>query len=746
MNKASNIIKAVTCLIATIALWSAADAANQAVVNYLDNFENGNSQTVRIGNIDSLTIDLEHAQFHLGPGEMTLLDFGWDRPSAIVFRGKMSFSYTPPDEIERYQLDRLAGEDKFNHKLDTLCIFFNDSKLLPIDYSTWQTSAVAKDIWKQFQSAQEHAFSNIGMYLPNRLMGGLLPNANTTFFYADFYVKNKGRYAYRVDTGRVDTHRFYKLIMINGRETSDVLSCVTPDPWLTSERNIIPIDITHYDITSDITSAGDMTVRCKIQYNTLISDVGFLYFDWYKNNRVISATDSDGEPLLVIENNEPFKVLVNQQLESGFGVVLNKPLVAGESDYIDIEYDCNCLYNSESFFYVYGNTTWYPMNVIRDPAKFTLIYNYPDLYTLVSCGGKAAEGTSHSGETNYWYQDYPVCNISFNIGRYYPVKLAFADLPPIDLYTHSPIEVAHVGADMVNSLAYFTDLFGQCPFPVIKVADILEGTPGSSPGLENIRLASFMRNSTEGPYRMANQWWKHTLQWECDRDVWITEGLANYCSFMYYEKSSQRDLVGESYMNEWRKFIFYGQGAGSEGTKAGPMTLGTRLNSSRSKDYAAVVGYKSAYVFHMLRYMLHDFKTDSDSIFINILKNLLVEYSDQPITTKYLQSSLEEYLGDMSWFFDQWVYGVDIPSYKFSYDTKQNEDGKYVVTCHVVQKDVPDNFMMVMPVTVFFDDDKYVFLRIRINKPEDDINLPALPLKPKKIEFNSFGAVLCKVS
>jgi hypothetical protein len=81
MNKSSIIIKAAICLIATIVLWHTADAANQAVVNYLDSFENGNSQIVRTGNIDSLTIDLEHAQFRLGPGEMTLLDFGWERPS-----------------------------------------------------------------------------------------------------------------------------------------------------------------------------------------------------------------------------------------------------------------------------------------------------------------------------------------------------------------------------------------------------------------------------------------------------------------------------------------------------------------------------------------------------------------------------------------------------------------------------------------------------------------------------------------
>jgi hypothetical protein len=721
-------------------------AANRAVLDYLNNFENGNTQNVRTGAIDSLTLNLGQTKFRFGAGEITLFDFGWQRPSALIFRGKMNFRYTPVDEIERYQLDRLAGEEIFDHKLDSLCVFFNDSGLLPAAFESFASAPVDKSIWNQFRSACEHAFGNVGIYLPNRLMGGLLSDSNTTFFYADFYVRNKGRYAYRIDPGRVEAETFYKLIMANGRETADILGCVTPEPVLLSERGVIPIDITHYDLTSDIESSGDMTVHCKIQFTPLITGVGFLYFDWYKYNRVISASDSDGEPLIVIENNEPLKILANQQLESGFGVVLNKPLVAGKDDYIDIEYECNCLYNSASFFYVSGNTEWYPMNVIRDPANFTLAYNYPSLYTLISCGGRAGIKPSNFGDICYWYQDYPVCNVSFDIGRYIPMKLAFDDLPPIDIYTHSPIEVRDVGVDMVNSLAYFTDLFGHCPFPVIRVADIVGGTPGSSPGLETINLTAFMNNSTEGPYRMANQWWKHTLRRECDRDVWIAEGLANYCSFMYFEKSSRRDLVEGSYMDEWRKLVFYGQGAGSEGTKAGPVILGKRLNNSKSKDYAAVAGYKSAYIFHMLRYMLHDFKTDSDSLFINLLNDLLVEYSDKPITTESLQELFEQDLGDMSWFFDQWVYGTDIPKHKFSYDTEQNEDGKYQVTCRVSQKDVPDGFMMVIPIKVIFDDDKLAYLRIRVDKPENEMNLPALPLKPKRIEFNTAGAVLCKVN
>jgi hypothetical protein len=450
--------------------------------------------------------------------------------------------------------------------------------------------------------------------------------------------------------------------------------------------------------------------------------------------------------LIFIEKREPFKVLVNQHLESGFGVVLNNPLTTGGSDFIDFEYECGCLYNWLGFFYVSGNTSWYPMNIIRDPATFHLSYIYPVDYRVVSSGENISKELTSTGVKSAWLLNYPSCGVSFNIGKYYDVRLFFENLLPIEVFTHMPINIPEIGADMLNSLAYFSDLFGVCPFEIIKVADAPGGSRGSSPGLENLNWDDLIRGTKEGPKRMANQWWIHTLRHESYKDEWIVEGLSNYCSFMYFEKSKQRYLVDDGFMKDWRKMIFYGKGAGSKGSQAGPMILGKRLNSSKSKDYDAVVGRKSAYIFHMLRYLLHDYKTDSDDAFIAFLRDLLDKYRDRPITTAGLQTLLEEHTQtDMTWFFDQWVYGIDIPTYTFSYDTENTPDGQFQVTCHVKQEDVPDDFKMVVPMTVVFEGNQFAHLKYWIDQPEMDIQLPPLPMKPKKIDFNTYDAVLCRV-
>jgi len=98
----------------------------------------------------------------------------------------------------------------------------------------------------------------------------------------------------------------------------------------------------------------------------------------------------------------------------------------------------------------------------------------------------------------------------------------------------------------------------------------------------------------------------------------------------------------------------------------------------------------------------------------------------------------------MSWFFNQWVYGTDIPKYRFSFNAEKTREGKYKVKCCVQQSDVPDNFKMIVPLTVIFDDDRYIHFKIWVDKPEEIIELPLLPYEPKKIIFNTYDAVLAR--
>ena len=61
----------------------------------------------------------------------------------------------------------------------------------------------------------------------------------------------------------------------------------------------------------------------------------------------------------------------------------------------------------------------------------------------------------------------------------------------------------------------------------------------------------------------------------------------------------------------------------------------------------------------------------------------------------------------------------------------------------VEQSGVPEGFRMPVPVLIEFGKDQYAFIRVNVDKSSNILRGP-VPQKPKKVEFNVFGSVLCR--
>jgi hypothetical protein len=57
--------------------------------------------------------------------------------------------------------------------------------------------------------------------------------------------------------------------------------------------------------------------------------------------------------------------------------------------------------------------------------------------------------------------------------------------------------------------------------------------------------------------------------------------------------------------------------------------------------------------------------------------------------------------GKMDWFFDEWVYGTDVPAYKLEYSIDKS-DGKVALHGAITQSGVSDNFVMHVPLYLDF--------------------------------------------
>ena len=148
----------------------------------------------------------------------------------------------------------------------------------------------------------------------------------------------------------------------------------------------------------------------------------------------------------------------------------------------------------------------------------------------------------------------------------------------------------------------------------------------------------------------------------------------------------------------------------------------------------------------MLRNMLIDFTTMSEDAFFAMMRDFYETYRGRDASTRDFQEIVEKYTGmDMTWFFDQWVYRSDVPTYDFSYEIIEDSDGTYLARGRVVTEDVPDDFRMYVPLEIEIDDDLRAYVRLLIDMPDYEFTLPGLPGKPKKLRLNPFESVLAKV-
>jgi aminopeptidase N len=181
------------------------------------------------------------------------------------------------------------------------------------------------------------------------------------------------------------------------------------------------------------------------------------------------------------------------------------------------------------------------------------------------------------------------------------------------------------------------------------------------------------------------------------------------------------------------------------GSKSGPIWLGYRLSSSKSPlDYYILVYEKGAYILHMLRMMMMDYKNNSSENFFVMIRDFIKTYSWKNATTEGFRSIVEKHMrADMKWFFDQWVYGTDIPTYKFKWHTEPGKEGKVDLVMEVEQSGVPDGFKMPVPFLIDFGKKRYAVIRRLVDSPSNTFKVFGLPDKPKKVEFNFNGSALC---
>jgi aminopeptidase N len=150
---------------------------------------------------------------------------------------------------------------------------------------------------------------------------------------------------------------------------------------------------------------------------------------------------------------------------------------------------------------------------------------------------------------------------------------------------------------------------------------------------------------------------------------------------------------------------------------------------------------------HMLRMLMLDLKTINEDRFTETMQDFYRSYQGKRASTEDFRRVVERHVGtDMGWFFDQWVYGTALPTYRVATRTDRlAADGQYRVRLQVQQEGVPETFLMYVPVTVDLGKDRVARVRVKVTGARSEITLPPMPAEPKAVRFNDLEAVLAEV-
>lgn len=575
------------------------------------------------------------------------------------------------------------------------------------------------------------------------------------------------------------------------------------------------VTVRSYKIRTEVLPPKQIQAKASLECEVTGSGARTLMFELSRFLQVDSVA-LDGQPVEFIHNPALEGTQLARQGNDVVAVILPRTARAGERFELQFVYGGEVLAEAGSgLLYVGARGTWYP-NRGLEMANFDLEFSYPPGWTLVATGKPAqvVEGESSAegpGEQRArWISDRPIPLAGFNLGKYReatthageipvetyatvgvekdfpspsievvePTHIDAIPRPPQVVIPSLPSPAQHeviVGERAAQAIEYFAARFG--PFPYSKLA--LTQMPGRDsqgwPGLVFLSSYAFLDDQQReqlhfDPYRIllqhlvpahetAHQWWGDLVMWNSYRDQWFSEGLANYCALMMLQEKNPSGF--HEIMEAYRQDLVKKNKDGMTPIDAGPVTLGTRLLSSRFPGgYEAISYGRGTWLFHMLRTMLNDADrlrtkkgsgNPADEPFVRALRNVRQQYEGKSITTAELLQAFAaelppslEYEGKQSldWFLDGWINGTSLPKLELK-SVKLTPRGAGVsVNGTIVQKEAPNDLVTSVPVYAVTSGRQPILLgRVFADGAETSFRLSA-PAGTHKIVLDAYETVL----
>jgi hypothetical protein len=731
----------------------------------------------RVARVASLMIQRDAGVLALEEGDLTLATPVAGRVAGAVFVGRGTFLFTPPNAVEAEQLERFYGRRALRRVFDQLVLFFADTTLAELESAaTFAPGDPGREAAAAYREALHYVSARNDSSLDVPLAHALLEGRTDGAFYAWIRSRGEQPLVLQLDPTSTEEVRLIRrpagFLAARGWQRPQEVVCqfrAGGGSSLDLEGDLRPdLAVTAYRIDARFADDLEFSAAAELRAEVRADSLQHLHFELHPELRVDSVAFADGGPARFFRARQGASLWV----ESG------RTRFRGDSLVLRVRYHGKLVEREGDWFRLRAAGDWYPRHDPQQRARFDLTFHHDRGLLLVSVGERVSSAARGRVVTSRWVTPSPIRNASLTLGIFSEHTVEAEGLPAVtvlrsrtarhDLVADLMEEgVApggamerQVAADVVNSFAFFSRVYGPLPQRRLYVSEdpqrvdahALHGT--AFPGLIWLGTGTFMATRRSGEdemlraHEVAHQWWPAQVDYRTYHDRWLSEAFAEFSALWFLQTVRRDNRRYFEILEAWRRSILENRkfvlGSGQE---AGPIWLGHRTSSTATRgDYHLIVYNKGAWVLHMLRNLLLDLDSMDEDRFLAAMQDFFRTFRGGRASTEDFRRVVETHAGeDLDWFFRQWVYGTKVPAYRFAWRAEALGDGRYRVRCRVEQEGVPEDFRMDVPVRVDLEAGGHARVRARIQGAVTEFELPTLAGKPERVVFNDLMSVLCSV-
>ncbi len=491
----------------------------------------------------------------------------------------------------------------------------------------------------------------------------------------------------------------------------------------------------HYKIEAGIGGPNalgnqpNLTVTCELKFHALQDGVKMLKLDMIADLQVARVTWNGNEIPFVEES---------RSHDGSFYLQTPEALMKGRTYDVTFEYAGGEILQSMNGG-IPARRIWYPTPVGGvSRATYDLTFRVPRKSLIVASGKGVRQSQEGSWDVSEWTSDVPITQAVFRWIENGTFKTALEQTTgtQMSVYTADnggrgflPPSSGDVLIDTGNALRVFSSWFGNSAFENVAVivatnADSLPGMvfvpPVAAVGYSSVVTQRMVRSGGNAPSMdqrartaldeafaslMALQWWGNTVTPASFHDQWLSNGLASFSASVYDTEVNNGD-----YKERWdraREGLLQKNQFGVRPNDGGPVWMGILNDAPRTPAASFLLNaQKGAFVIQMLRSLMWDAHS-GDGDFQAMMQDFLARFANSPVATEDFKQVVEKHMKPamdmdgnhrMDWFFDEWIYGSEVPSYRLEYSLKPGDSGGTVIEGKLTQSGVSPSFRMVVPV------------------------------------------------